>query len=239
MNAIYENRSEKENVSCLFLDIVNSAMKITVIPRNGKEVLLEYAGQFDLLFDQFYQVMRTSDENLIYEYSRKRERYLVAALNQMRFLFAEMYSDLVQHSFFGQMPVLENMLVSIEAQIRILENVAAVYIDDNRYQDKIRHRLLKGQLSLDVIYEDLEDGWALGGQAPTAKVSTPSHESIVVDWHTMQSALTQLTDKQRRRFIDHYIVGMSVKEIADAEGVKQQSVRESIDKAVAQLVNIL
>lgn len=49
------------------------------------------------------------------------------------------------------------------------------------------------------------------------------------------AALCDLTDVQRERWVDHRIVGMSLRKIAERDGVKQMAVWTSVTTADAKL----
>ena len=100
-----------------------------------------------------------------------------------------------------------------EAYKRKLRRNQAFYSLDR--EDGIEHEILFTAPSVEELFEQRD---------VRAKIHT---------------AISSLPDKQAKRVYAHYLMGMSISEIARAEGVSWQSVNRSIQHGLAHLEKVL
>ena len=114
--------------------------------------------------------------------------------------------------------------------IEVSEEVAGVFLADARYEMAYQRRLSrnKAQYSLDC-----EDGIEYSAclHEPTPDELLELKERFCRLWN----ALNSLPEIQGRRIDAHIILGKSVKEIAAAEGVHEESVRQSIKRGLERM----
>ena len=114
--------------------------------------------------------------------------------------------------------------------IEVSEEVAGVFLADARYEMAYQRRLSrhKAQYSLDC-----EDGIEYSAclHEPTPDELLERKERFCRLWN----ALNSLPEIQGRRIDAHIILGKSVKEIAKAEGVHEESVRQSIKRGLERM----
>ena len=117
--------------------------------------------------------------------------------------------------------------------IEVSDEVAAVFLADARYEMAYQRRLSrhKAQYSLDC-----EDGIEYSAclHEPTPQELLERMELFCRLWN----ALNSLPEIQGRRIDAHIILGKSVKEIAEAEGVHEESVRQSIKRGLERMKKI-
>lgn len=111
--------------------------------------------------------------------------------------------------------------------VDVPQEVADVLLEDSRVEKNYRRRLRwnKATFSLDTD-EGLE---------ASAFVEQPSVEDMVAHREQMQqlyAAIGTLSQKQANRVYAYFFLDMSMTEIAQAEGVAQSSVSESIQGAL-------
>ena len=111
--------------------------------------------------------------------------------------------------------------------IEVSETVADELIADKRYQKSHKRRVLrnKAQYSLDAD-DGIESSAAFDAASPYEVMEYKQR------FCRLCRALNSLPEAQGRRIEAHYILGMSVTEIAKAEGVAQASVYESIERGL-------
>ena len=119
--------------------------------------------------------------------------------------------------------------------IEVSDEIAAVFQDAKRQEKNYRWRVWwhKAFYSLDLHGGSIEND---------ALSLSPSPEEIYereLEIEELHTALNSLPDKQRRRIHAHYILGMTKSEIAQAEGVDESTVRESIESGLHRLKRIL
>ena len=114
--------------------------------------------------------------------------------------------------------------------IEVSDEVAEVFVADTRREMAYQRRLSrhKAQYSLDC-----EDGIEYSAclHEPTPEELLERKERFVRLWN----ALNSLPEAQGRRIDAHIILGKSIKEIAEAEGVHEESVRQSIKRGLEQM----
>lgn len=119
--------------------------------------------------------------------------------------------------------------------IDVPEDIAAELLADKRYQKSHTRRIKrnKAQYSLDA---------GDGIEASAVICSTGSPEAIceMMEWHCrLCRALNSLPEIQGRRVDAHYILGMSITEIAKIEGVGESAVRDAIRRGIQNMKNHL
>ena len=117
--------------------------------------------------------------------------------------------------------------------IEVSDEVAAVFLADARYEMAYQRRLSrhKAQYSLDC-----EDGIEYSAclHEPTPQELLERMELFIRLWN----ALNSLPEIQGRRIDAHIILGKSIKAIAEAEGVHEESVRQSIKRGLEHMKKI-
>ena len=114
--------------------------------------------------------------------------------------------------------------------IEVSDEVAAAFLTDARYEMAYQRRLYrhKAQYSLDCG-DGIEYSACL--HEPTPDELLERKERFCRLWN----ALNSLPEIQGRRIDAHIILGKSVKEIAKAEGVHEESVRQSIRRGLERM----
>ena len=114
--------------------------------------------------------------------------------------------------------------------IEVSDEVAAELKADKLYEAAHQRRTTrnKAQYSLDC-----DDGIEYSAclHEPTPEELLEHKERFVRLWN----ALNSLPEAQGRRIDAHILLGKSIKEIAEAEGVHEESVRQSIKRGLEQM----
>ena len=114
--------------------------------------------------------------------------------------------------------------------IEVSDEVAEVFVADARHEMAYQRRLSrhKAQYSLDC-----DDGIEYSAclHEPTPQELLERMELFIRLWN----ALNSLPESQGRRIDAHIILGKSIKEIAEAEGVHEESVRQSIKRGLERM----
>ena len=114
--------------------------------------------------------------------------------------------------------------------IEVSDEVAEVFVSDARHEMAYQRRLSrhKAQYSLDC-----DDGIEYSAclHEPTPQELLERMELFIRLWN----ALNSLPEIQGRRIDAHIILGKSIKEIAEAEGVHEESVRQSIKRGLERM----
>ncbi|MBM6681446.1 sigma-70 family RNA polymerase sigma factor [Pseudoflavonifractor capillosus] len=114
--------------------------------------------------------------------------------------------------------------------IEVSDEVAAELRADKLYEAAYQRRLTrhKAQYSLDC-----EDGIEYSAclHEPTPQELLERMELFIRLWN----ALNSLPEIQGRRIDAHIILGISIKEIAEADGVHEESVRQSIKRGLERM----
>lgn len=118
--------------------------------------------------------------------------------------------------------------------IEVSDEVAEVFMSDARHEMAYQRRLSrhKAQYSLDC-----DDGIEYSAclHEPTPQELLERMELFIRLWN----ALNSLPEIQGRRIDAHIILGKSIKEIAEAEGVHEESVRQSIKRGLERMKKLL
>ena len=114
--------------------------------------------------------------------------------------------------------------------IEVSDEVAEVFLADTRHEMAYQRRLSrhKAQYSLDCA-DGIEYSACL--HEPTPQELLERMELFCRLWN----ALNSLPEIQGRRIDAHIILGKSIKEIAEAEGVHEESVRQSIKRGLERM----
>ena len=114
--------------------------------------------------------------------------------------------------------------------IEVSDEVAAELRADKLYEAAYQRRIIrnKAQYSLDC-----DDGIEYSAclHEPTPQEVLELKERFIRLWN----ALNSLPEIQGRRIDAHIILGISIKEIAEAEGVHEESVRQSIKRGLERM----
>ena len=114
--------------------------------------------------------------------------------------------------------------------IEVSDEVAEVFVSDARHEMAYQRRLSrhKAQYSLDC-----DDGIEYSAclHEPTPQELLERMELFIRLWN----ALNSLPEIQGRRIDAHIILGKSIKEIAEAEGVHEESIRQSIKRGLERM----
>ena len=114
--------------------------------------------------------------------------------------------------------------------IEVPDEVAEELKADKRYEAAYRRRVTrnKAQYSLDC-----DDGIEYSAclHEPTPQELLERMETFLRLWN----ALNSLPEIQGRRIDAHIILGKSIKEIAEAEGVHEESIRQSIKRGLERM----
>ena len=114
--------------------------------------------------------------------------------------------------------------------IEVSDEVAEVFKADARYEMAYQRRLSrhKAQYSLDC-----DDGIEYSAclHEPTPQELLERMETFLRLWN----ALNSLPEIQGCRIDAHIILGKSIKEIAEAEGVHEESIRQSIKRGLERM----
>ena len=118
--------------------------------------------------------------------------------------------------------------------VKVSAEVMAELIADKRYERAYRWRMFynKAHYSLDVA-----DG--IETMAEACHNDNPEVIFSMMEKHCkLCQALNSLPEIQGRRIEAHYLLGMSRKEIAKAEGVSESSVNESIKRGLKAMKKV-
>ena len=114
--------------------------------------------------------------------------------------------------------------------IEVSDEVAEVFVADARHEMAYQRRLSrhKAQYSLDC-----DDGIEYSAclHEPTPQELLERMELFIRLWN----ALNSLPEIQGRRIDAHIILGKSIKEIAEAESVHEESIRQSIKRGLERM----
>lgn len=118
--------------------------------------------------------------------------------------------------------------------VEVPEAVAEELLADKRYHKANRRRVYrnKAQYSLDAG-DGLENAAAFNAMTPYAVMEYKRN------FCRLCRALNSLPEKQGRRVEAHYILGKSITEIADAEGVGESAVRDAISRGLENMKKYL
>lgn len=118
--------------------------------------------------------------------------------------------------------------------VEVPEAVAEELIADKRYQKSHRRQVYrnKAQYSLDAA-DGIESRVMFNAASP---FEVMEYKRLFC---RLCRALNSLPEAQGKRIEAHYILGMSVTEIAKAEGVGESAVRDAINRGLRNMKNFL
>lgn len=117
--------------------------------------------------------------------------------------------------------------------IEVTDDVAAELRADKLYEAAYQRRITRNKAQYSL---DREDGTEYSAclHEPTPQELLERVELFIRLWN----ALNSLPEIQGRRIDAHIILGKSVKAIAEAEGVHEESVRQSIKRGLERMKKI-
>lgn len=200
--------------------VVHQEAVCRLLQRHGAvfQSFLEPARLLDEKVDKLYEV--------IYTYL---EEYKSSAYNPAhRRLLLEAYGEIVD-CLDRNVLAAAGEAGSAMAQLcqQILDQLRAlleVYLEDHAYRSKYRSR----RRNYEEAVEDIGD------------ISDPQDfESVLLQMTDLARLLDQLTEPQKVRLVKHIFLGYTLQEIADQEGVSNQSVSASIAAALKKLRTLM
>lgn len=118
----------------------------------------------------------------------------------------------------------------VDELVEVPDEVAEVLLASRRNEAAYQRRLTRNKAFYSL---DCDDGIEY-----SACLHEPSPQELL-DWKEMffrlWNALNSLPEIQGRRIDAHIILGKSIKEIAEAEGVHEESVRQSIKRGLERM----
>ena len=117
-----------------------------------------------------------------------------------------------------------------DVMVEVTEEVAEELLAGQRYIKASRRRVYRNKAHFSL---DAEDGIEYSAclHEPTPQELLERMELFIRLWN----ALNSLPEIQGRRIDAHIILGKSIKEIAEAEGVHEESVRQSIKRGLERM----
>jgi len=122
--------------------------------------------------------------------------------------------------------------------VEVPDVIAAELIADRRYQKSYERRVMRHKAHYSLDAEDGIEGAALSVTGCYAL--NPETALFMIEQHCrLCRALNSLPEIQGRRIEAHYLLGISIKDIAKAEGVNERNVRKSISRGLEGMRNFL
>lgn len=119
--------------------------------------------------------------------------------------------------------------------VEVPDVVAEELLADKRYHKAHEQRIRRNKSFYSL---DADDG--IEASAIAAYDDSPERVFDLMDRHCrLCRALNSLPETQGKRIDAHYLLGMSQREIAEAEGVNERRVRRSIGKGLAAMKKYL
>ena len=117
-----------------------------------------------------------------------------------------------------------------DVMVEVTEEVAEELLAGQRYIKASRRRVYRNKAHFSL---DAEDGIEYSAclHEPTPQELLERMETFLRLWN----ALNSLPEIQGRRIDAHIILGKSIKEIAEAEGVHEESIRQSIKRGLERM----
>lgn len=106
----------------------------------------------------------------------------------------------------------------------IFQNMVDVFLEDNRYQAKMLKRYNRAEKYMHEFV-----------RSAMPEQLTLEFEEVVLQMADLANILDCLTKTQKRRLIQHVVMGYTISNIAEFEDVSKQSVHESIQSALTKL----
>ena len=114
--------------------------------------------------------------------------------------------------------------------VEVNDEVQAVFLADRRAEAAYERKLYRYKAQYSLDYENgIENAVLWKPQTPEMLLEEKQHRE------QLYSAVMALPEKQAKRIYARYYLGMTVNEIAEAEGVDPSRVRESIRRGLKQL----
>jgi RNA polymerase sigma-70 factor (ECF subfamily) len=112
--------------------------------------------------------------------------------------------------------------------VEVPEVIAAELFADRRYETAHKRHIIYNNSHYSLDAEDSIEASAL-----VCHSDNPEHIFAMKEWHCLLCrTLNSLPEVQGRRVEAYFILGKTQKEIADDEGVGEESVRKSISKGI-------
>jgi len=118
--------------------------------------------------------------------------------------------------------------------VEISDEVAAELLADKRYHKAHRQRMKRNK-----AYYSLDAGDGIENAAVYRDLSPYEVYELKLRYCRLCRALNSLSETQGRRIEARYILGMSITDIAKAEGVAKSRVSESIDRGLRNMKKYL
>ncbi len=119
--------------------------------------------------------------------------------------------------------------------VEVPDIIAAELFADRRYHKSHAQRIRRNK-----AFYSLDAGDGIEASAIVSSTDNPEAVLEMMERHCrICRALNSLPEIQGRRIDAHYLLGKSRKEIADAEGVSESSVNESIRRGLRAMKEIL
>lgn len=118
--------------------------------------------------------------------------------------------------------------------VEVPDAVAEELLADKRYQKSHWQRVKRNK-----AFYSLDVGDGIENAACFAELSPHEIMERRLQWCRLCRALNSLSETQGRRIEAHYILGKSVTEIAEAEGVAKSRVSESIEHGLRNMKKYL
>ena len=117
-----------------------------------------------------------------------------------------------------------------DVMVEVTEEVAEELLAGQRYIKASRRRIYRNKAHYSL---DAEDGIEYSAclHEPTPQELLERMETFLRLWN----ALNSLPEIQGRRIDAHIILGKSIKEIAEVEGVHEESIRQSIKRGLERM----
>jgi len=119
--------------------------------------------------------------------------------------------------------------------VEVTEEVAAEMLADKRYEKSHEQRMRRNKSFYSL---DLNDG--IEASAVVYYDDSPERIFALTERHCgLCKALNSLPETQGKRIEEHYILDISVKDIAEKDGVSQRNVRKSINRGLGSMKKYL
>ena len=118
--------------------------------------------------------------------------------------------------------------------VEVSDEVAAELFADKRYEKTYEQRIRRNKAFYSL---DANDG--IETSATACHTDNPEAIFTMIDNHCrLCSALNSLPEVQGRRVEARYLLGKSIQEIAEAEGVTESAVKESISRGLRAMKKV-
>lgn len=214
-HTIIANWTDENGQSCVYQDIVRKLRA-----RHGQvftpffAVAREVDGAVDKLYEQIYIY---SDECQALPYNPKSRKRFVLAFSEI----CQVLSAGIRVDRSKEDKVLAELFLSI---LDKLQEITGLYLLDTAYRGKARYRR-----------KNFEE-WA---ETTDERRMAYEFEDVLLQMNEVSNALDRLTAKERGRLVKHLFLKYTFQEIADHEGVRKQSVEESVSTALKKIRSYL